>query len=115
MRFFPLRSRLERPFRFAPLAAAAALAAVLLGGCGTTIEEAVPGARHSGDYPNLNIPQTAATRQLTDAEAQASSAQFAAACNAQVVITDTPPPTQADQLRKLGSEHASDALEEIEQ
>ena len=114
MRFFPLRSRPDdRPFRFAPLAAAA-LAALLLGGCGTTIEEAVPGARHSGDYPNLNLPVTAATRQFTDAEAKASTSQLAAARDAQAATADKPPPTKAGQLRKLGSTHASEALEEIE-
>ena len=107
-----MRSRFDTPFRFFPLTAV--LAATLLAGCGTTIEDAVPGARHGGNYPNLNIPQTAATRQLTDAEAQASTAELAAARNAQAVTTAAPPPTQADKLRKLGSRHAGEALEEIE-
>lgn len=109
-----MRSRFDCWFRFVPLAGAA-LAAALLGGCGTTIEEAVPGASHSGIYPNLNIPVTAATRQLTDAETRASTAELEAVRDAQAATTDKPLPTQAEELRKLGSKHASEALKEIEQ
>jgi len=102
-----------RPFRVVPLLAAG-LAAAALCGCGTTIEEAVPGARRSGDYPNLNVPQTAATRQLTDAEAQAALSQLTAARAAQAATAPPVPASEAERLRKLGKERAGQVLEEIE-
>jgi hypothetical protein len=85
-----------------------------LAGCGTaSIEDAVPGARNTGTYPNLNIPQQAETEQLTDEEATARLATLQAQRDNQ----NAQPGDQAsevERLRLLKQKHAEDALKEIE-
>ncbi len=86
---------------------------LLAAGCGTTIEEGVPGARREGVYPNLNIPQQAATQQLTDEEAQAGIAALARARAGQQGAGNGSV-SDAERLRRLRQSHGEAALEEIE-
>ena len=87
---------------------------MLVTGCGTTIEEAVPGARREGVYPNLNIPQQAATEQLTDEEAQAGIAALSAVRAGQRSSGAGGSASEAERLRRLRESHGEAALEEIE-
>jgi len=103
------------PKRLQWIGAAAACALALgLAACGTaTIKDAVPGARRTGTYPNLNIPQKAATEQLTDEEAAAAAARLNAVRNDQESAS-AKPASEAERLRRLGQTHVEEALEEIE-
>jgi hypothetical protein len=83
-------------------------------GCGTTIEESVPGARREGVYPNLNIPQQAATEQLTDEEAQAGITALTAVRTGQQSAGAGGSASEAERLRRLRESHGDAALKEIE-
>jgi hypothetical protein len=88
----------------------------MLSACGTaTIEDAVPGATRTGRYPNLNIPQKAATEQLSDDETAAATAQLSAARAALTGQPSAPPETRAEELKRLGQTHVEDTLEAIEE
>lgn len=93
------------------------LAPLVLAGCGTaSIDDAVPGARRTGQFPNLNVPQQAAGPQLTDEQAQAGIARLSTVRASTQARTAAPVATsQADALRKLGAEHAGAALKQIEE
>lgn len=94
--------------------AVGAALALFLAACSTaTIDDAVPGAHHTGQFPNLNIPQLAATTQMTDEETAAATGQLVSA-RAATKDSSTPPASEADRLRKLGDTHAKTALQEIE-
>ncbi|WP_127523307.1 hypothetical protein [Mesorhizobium sp. Z1-4] len=86
----------------------------IAGGCvSASLEDAVPGARNTGSYPNLNIPPRAETEQLTDEEA----ADRLAALKTQRAAQKSLPTTannDVDRLKKLKKSHAQDTLEEIE-
>jgi hypothetical protein len=87
---------------------------LLLAGCNSvSIEDAVPGARDTGTYPNLNIPPRAETDQLTDEEAAARLAELQARRNSQ---NAQPGSTrrEADRLLLLKRTHAEKTIEEIE-
>jgi len=91
--------------------------AILAAGCGTaSIEDAVPGAARTGVYPNLNIPQQAATKQLSDAEAAAGIAAVSAARASQQASGSGAAPSQgeAERLRRLRDSHSDAVLKEIE-
>jgi uncharacterized protein YceK len=89
---------------------------VLLAVAGCTsvsLDDAVPGARNSGVYPNLNIPPQAETTQLTDEEAAARLA----ALQGQRASQKAQPGGQAsevERLKRLKQTHAEETLEEIE-
>lgn len=98
------------------LATASALA-ILAAGCGTaSIDDAVPGASRTGVYPNLNIPQHAATDQLTDEEAAAGIAAVNAARASQAVAGSgtAESESEAERLRRLRESHGAAVLQEIE-
>lgn|SRR6185312_1060052 len=81
----------EADRRVRPLVAALAFSSFLmLGACASdfAIEDAVPhpaadgtygGPRDTGKFPNLNVPQKAATSQLTDAQVAAKTKELDAA------------------------------------
>lgn len=107
---------------------AALLAPFVLSNCATaTIEDAVPqsanpsaaetavaeaAAVDTGEFPNLNIPRRGETAQLTAAERAAKAAELAAA--RRQTQQGQPIRTDIAQLRKLGSTHTEEALDEIE-
>jgi hypothetical protein len=117
----------EADRRVRPLAVALAFSSMmLLGACASdfAMEDAVPhpaadgtygGPRDTGQYPNLNIPQKAATSQLTDAQVTAKKKELDAAkarvegrpANAAGISTD------AATLRKAGKAQ-SEQLKDIE-
>jgi hypothetical protein len=117
----------EADRRVRPLAVALAFSSMmLLGACASdfAMEDAVPhpaadgtygGPRDTGQYPNLNIPQKAATSQLTDAQVAAKKKELDAAkarvegrpANAAGISTD------AATLRKAGKAQ-SEQLKDIE-
>ena len=117
----------EADRRVRPLAVALAFSSMmLLGACASdfAIEDAVPhpapdgtygGPRDTGQYPNLNIPQKAATSQLTDAQVAAKKKELDAAkarvegrpANAAGISTD------AATLREAGKAQ-SEQLKDIE-
>jgi hypothetical protein len=103
------------------LAAPASLAvALLLAGCASSVDEAVPaGARgpvNTGTFPNLNIPPQQAAEQMTPAQRSADMAALSAS-HKQNAATAAVPAGQTDPavLRKLAATHAADTLKEIEQ
>jgi hypothetical protein len=115
MRFRPFNRRWARFRRGLPYAAACA-AALALPACGTaTIEDAETGAAHAGRYPNLNIPQVAATEQLSDEETAAATAQLSAARATLAAQPSTPPESRAGELKRLGKTHVEETLEAIEE
>jgi hypothetical protein len=88
--------------------------ALLVAACGATVEDAVPGARRTGVYPNLNIPQRAATEQLTNAETEEGIDALSAARREQKAAGATGSRSDAERLRRLRQRHAEDALRQIE-
>jgi len=89
--------------------------ALLPAACGTaTIEDAVPGASRSGVYPNLNIPQQAATEQLTAEETRAGIAALSAARAGQEAEGEDTTESDAERLRRLRESHSDAVLKEIE-
>ncbi len=89
-------------------------ALIALGGCtSTSLEDALPGVRNTGTYPNLNIPQRAETGQLTDEEAAARLAVLQGQLNEQKA-QPSDPRSEADRLRIIKETHAEKAIEEIE-
>jgi hypothetical protein len=91
--------------------------AILAASCGTaSIDDAVPGATRTGIYPNLNIPQHAATEQLSDEEAAAGIAAVSAARSGQQAVGSgtAASESEADRLRRLRESHGAAVLEEIE-
>lgn len=110
----PLRRFFEGPRTGIRLVFAGALA-LLAAACGTTIEDAVPGASRTGVYPNLNIPQQAATEQLSNTETRAGIAALTAAEREQQAAASNGAPTsEAERLRRLRESHADAVLREIE-
>ena len=118
----------ETDRRVRPLAAAVALSSFLmLGACASdfAIEDAVPhpssdgtygGPRDTGRYPNLNIPQKAATSQLTDAQVAAKTRELdAAKARADAQPADTSG-IDADTagMRQAGKAQGEDVLKDIE-
>lgn len=77
-------------------------------GTGTTASTASTGA---GVYPNLNVPLTPATAQLT-AEERAATAD-ALRARREGLAPAGAPATSAAQLRQIGSTHSQDALRRI--
>ncbi len=85
-----------------------------MSGCtSTSLEDAVPGARNTGTYPNLNIPPQAETEQLTDEEAAERLAALQSRRDAQKSQSSSTR-TQTDRLLRLKRTHADETLEEIE-
>lgn len=111
---FSLLRRFSACRRGTARALCACAIAVVAAGCGTTIEDAVPGARRTGAYPNLNIPPEAAANQLTDEEAEAGIAAVAAARRAQQAAGAGKSESEAERLVRLRESHGDQALEEIE-
>lgn len=108
--FRPFLGSLGTGLRIVAICAPSVLAAA----CGTTIEESVPGARREGVYPNLNIPQQAATEQLTDEEAEAGIAALSAVRAGRESAGADGAASEADRLRRLREKHGEAALDEIE-
>jgi hypothetical protein len=110
------------------LAAIAVLSSfILLGGCASdfAIEDAVPhptadgtygGPRDTGQYPNLNIRQKAATSQLTDAEVTANTKELNAAKTRLGATPANTSDASADiaSMRQAGKAHNEQVLKEIE-
>ena len=87
---------------------------VIAAGCvSASLEDAVPGARNTGSYPNLNIPPRAETEQLTDEEASARLAALRDQRASQKALPTTAS-NEAERLKKLKRTHAEDTLNEIE-
>ncbi|MBO6902684.1 MAG: hypothetical protein JJ864_15185 [Rhizobiaceae bacterium] len=78
-----------------------------------SLEDAVPGARNTGSYPNLNIPPRAETEQLTDEEAAERLAVLKTRHDAQKSLPGSAG-NDVDRLKKLKRSHAEDTLKEIE-
>lgn len=110
------------------LAAIAALSSLmLLGGCASNfaIEDAVPhpaadgtygGPRDTGEYPNLNIRQEAATTQLTDTQVAAKTKELDSAkarLGARPVRT-AGADAEIVRMRQAGKAHNEQVLKEIE-
>jgi len=95
--------------------AAALLAAMLLSACGSAVDEPAAGMRKTGTFPNLNVPMHAATTQFTPQEARAGAARLQGALKQQQALTAENGTTNTEELRRLGSTHADDALKQIEQ
>lgn len=91
-----------------------ALLGAVTGCSSVSIEDAVPGARNTGTYPNLNIPQEAATAQLTDEEAAAQLAALRNRRAAQNAVSGATH-SEIERLRLLKRTHAERTLEEIEE
>jgi hypothetical protein len=103
------------------------LSVTLLGGCASNfaIEDAVPhpaadgtygGPRDTGEYPNLNIRQEAATTQLTDTQVAAKTKELD---SAKARLGARPTQTvgaDADivRMRQAGKAHNEQVLKEIE-
>lgn len=89
-------------------------ALVAVSGCGSvSIDDAVPGARNTGTFPNINISQEAETEQLSDEEAAARLAALRGRRAAQKAQPDSEP-TEVERLELLKRTHAEKTLEEIE-
>ena len=89
-------------------------ALVAVSGCGSvSIDEAVPGARNTGTFPNINVSQKAETAQLTDEEAAARLAALQGQRAAQKAQPDSQP-TEVERLQILKRTHAEKTIEEIE-
>jgi len=66
----------------------------------------------SGAYPNLNVPMTPATAQLTPEERAAPAEDLRA--RRQGPTPAATPASSADQLRQIGGRHSADAISRIE-
>lgn len=104
--------------RFATGAVAlSALVGMALGlaGCGTAASgqgaTASSASVGSGAYPNLNVPLTPATSQLTTQERAATAEELR---GRRQTASPSPPRSSADELRQIGSTHAQDAIRRIE-
>ncbi|MET0941547.1 MAG: hypothetical protein ABWY13_09300 [Mesorhizobium sp.] len=104
-----------------PWLVAVGTAIVLLSGCASsavnnTAPASATGPVNTGTFPNLNIPPSQAAEQLTPAQTQAEVAALRSA-QQQHAASATVPSGQTDpeQLRKLATTHAEDALKQIEQ
>ncbi|MBO6541122.1 MAG: hypothetical protein JJ969_17195 [Rhizobiaceae bacterium] len=95
------------------LCALAPVLAIAAGCVSASLEDAVPGARNTGSYPNLNIPTRAETEQLTDEEASARLAALRDQRASQKALPTTAS-NEAERLKKLRRSHAEDTLKEIE-
>ena len=109
--------------RLFPGVSVATLAAIVLFGaaCSTSTMEDVPVAEgrsdnptNTGTFPNLNVPQQAATAQFTEQEAQAKLARLRAVQQAQV----SGAPVESAEARrrhlKLSADEQEETLEVIE-
>lgn len=89
-----------------------------LSACGTApIDEAVPASSASastGEFPNLNVPMTPATAQITPEERAATSASLRGRRDSLGAGVSAPPPSDAARMREIGSRHADETLREIE-
>lgn len=89
-------------------------ALIVVGGCvSASLEDAVPGARNTGTYPNLNIPPQAETEQLTDEEAASRLAALQSQ-RAQQKAQPADQSSEVDRLEALKRTHAEKTLEAIE-
>ncbi|MHB2265194.1 hypothetical protein [Aliihoeflea sp. PC F10.4] len=90
--------------------------AVGLSGCGTATSgpatAASTASTGSGVYPNLNVPMTPATAQLTPEERAETAADLRG--RRQTGGSPAPGSSSADDLRRIGSTHAQDAIRRIE-
>ena len=118
----------EADRRVGPIAAILVLSFCLLpGGCASnfTIEDAVPhpsadgtygGPRDTGQYPNLNIRQKAATTQLTNTEVTAKTNELN---TARTTLEAEPADTSGaaasvTSMQQAGKAHNEQVLKEIE-
>jgi hypothetical protein len=117
----------EADRRVGRIAAVALSSLLLLGGCASdfAMEDAVPhpsadgtsgGPRDTGQYPNLNISQKAATAQLTNTEVTAKTQELNTARTAlQAKPADTSGANaDAARLRQVGQKHSEQVLKDIE-
>ncbi len=73
----------------------------------------LPGVRNTGTTPDLNVPQTAATEQFSDADKNAKIAELKAAQSNQGLKGQGAAPTAPSQLKKAAQAQA-ETLKEIE-
>jgi len=95
------------------LAAGLLLAAV--SGCASDPIDTDPRARNTGTYPNLNIRPKGQTTQLSESERAAGTARLQASQRAHQAQTGTPAANDVAALKRLGQNHAKDALRVIEE
>jgi hypothetical protein len=107
--------------RFFPgLSAAAALAIAILAAACSTVEDAPVAAGRSGapadtgTFPNLNIPQQAATTQFTEEEKQAKLAQLRAVQQRQNPGAPVESPEARRKRLKLSADEEEETLKVIE-
>lgn len=98
-------------------AALAMLVAMALAGagCAAPVSEGVSASTASsgsGVFPNLNVPLTPATAQLTTAERASTAEELR--LRRQGLTPAARPSSTADQLRRIGGRHSTDAISRIE-
>jgi hypothetical protein len=77
--------------------------------------ELAGGPRKTGEFPNLNVQPGAAAAQITPAEKAAMLGELRAKqAGVAAAAANAKPPDRVQNLRRLGSKHAEDALEAIE-
>ncbi len=96
--------------------AAALIGAVAAAGCAAKVETHThPGARLTGQYPNLNIPPKTANDQLSPDQTKADMASLQSAGQASAGQAAQPPGvTDPAELQKLAATHAAETLNAIE-
>ena len=102
-------------------AAALAAAALFAAACSTSTVEDVPVAEgrsgsptNTGTFPNLNVPQQAATAQFTEQERQAKLARLSAVQQAQASGAPVESPEARRRRLKLSADEQEETLKVIE-
>ena len=93
-----------------------AAAAVVVAACSTsTVEEGRSGSpTNTGTFPNLNVPQQAATAQFTEQERQAKLARLGAVQQAQASGAPVESPEARRRRLKLSADEQEETLKIIE-
>lgn len=84
-------------------------------GCAAPVTQGVSASTASvgaGVYPNLNVPLTPATAQLTPEERTATADELRLRRGG--MTPSAAPASSADQLRQIGGRHSADAISRIE-
>lgn len=99
----------------AVFAAGLFLSVAALSGCASDPIDTDPRARDTGTYPNLNIRPKGQTTQFSENERAAGTARLQAAQRAHQSQAGAPAPSDVAALKRLGQNHAQDALRVIEE
>jgi len=95
-------------------AAALFVSAVALSGCTSDPIDTDPRARNTGTYPNLNIRPRGQTTQFSESERAAGTTRLQAAQRSHQAQAGAPAANDVAALKRLGQNHAKDALSVIE-